>query len=75
MTNVGVRPTVDTSTSAVTAETFILDYDGNLYGKTVRIEFYKLLRPEMKFSGIDELKRQILSDAERTREYFKNLNM
>ena len=75
VTNVGVRPTVDTSTSAVTAETFILDYDGNLYGKTVRIEFYKLLRPEMKFSGIDELKRQILSDAERTREYFKNLNM
>ena len=39
VTNIGVRPTVDTSTAAVTAETFILDYQGNLYGQTVRIAF------------------------------------
>ena len=75
VTNVGVRPTVDTSTSDVTAETFILDFDGNLYGKVVRIEFYKLLRPEMKFSSIEELKNQILSDADRTREYFESIGL
>ena len=69
VTNVGVRPTVDTS-DLVTAETHILDYEGNLYGKRVRIRFYKFLRPEKKFGSVEELKAQIHSDAEATREYF-----
>ena len=70
VTNVGVRPTVDTSTSAVTAETFILDYEGNLYGQTVRIEFYRHLRDERKFDSEEELKAQIAKDAEAVRGYF-----
>ena len=71
VTNVGVRPTVDTSTDSVTAETFILDYRGNLYGQTVRLEFYAMLRPERKFSDVDALKAQIARDAESVRAYFK----
>ena len=72
VTNIGIRPTVSDSTF-VTAETHILDFQANLYNKTVRIEFYNLIRKEMKFSGIDELKTQIHRDCETTREYFRTL--
>ncbi len=71
VTNVGIRPTVN-HTERVTAETYILDYSGNLYGKMVRIEFYKRLRPEIKFGSVDELKAQIHKDAKSASDYFQN---
>ena len=71
VTNIGVRPTVDNSTpNQITAETHILNFRRNLYGSLVRIEFYKRLRPEIKFSDIDELKKQIQSDCKNTLSYF-----
>jgi riboflavin kinase/FMN adenylyltransferase len=71
VTNIGIRPTVDNSSiDHVTAETHILDYRGNLYGKQVRIEFYSRIRPEQKFSDINQLKQQIINDAGSAREYF-----
>lgn len=66
VTNVGVRPTVG-GTDKVTAESFILDFDGNLYGRKVRVEFVKMLRPEKKFQNTLELKKQIHRDAETVR--------
>jgi len=70
VTNIGVRPTVDNS-GQVTAETHILDFQGNLYGRQVRVEFYKRLRPEIRFSDIDELKAQIHQDCESALAYFR----
>ena len=70
VTNIGVRPTVDNGTGQITAETHILDYQGNLYGRQVRVEFYKRLRPEIQFISIEELKVQIHRDCDSTREYF-----
>jgi riboflavin kinase/FMN adenylyltransferase len=70
VTNIGVKPTIDNIDRLVTAETYILDFMGNLYGRSVRIEFYKHLRKEIKFNNIDELKAQILRDCETTLEYF-----
>ncbi len=72
VTNIGVRPTVN-HTDTVTAETFILDFSGNLYGKMVRLEFYKRLRPEICFGGVEELKAQILKDADDARGYFDSI--
>ena len=69
VTNIGVRPTVDDS-GQITAETHILDFQGNLYGHQVRIEFYTRLRPEIKFADIDELKARIRKDCDATRQYF-----
>ena len=69
VTNIGVRPTVDNG-GQVTAETHILDYQGNLYGRRVRIEFFTRLRPEIKFSDVEELKRQIHQDCASARDYF-----
>ncbi|MDR0445524.1 MAG: riboflavin biosynthesis protein RibF [Oscillospiraceae bacterium] len=70
VTNIGTRPTVSGGSAAVTAETHILDFRENLYGRTVRLEFFERIRPEMKFDGTDDLKRRIQLDCAAVREYF-----
>lgn len=68
-TNVGVRPTVDDDGS-VTVEGTLLDFSGSLYEKTVRMDFYKRLRPEQKFETLDALRTQVMCDIETVRNYF-----
>ncbi len=70
ITNFGVRPTV-TDSNEPFFETFILDYDGDLYDKDIRVDFHLMIRPEKKFSTYEELSRQIALDVEKTKEYFK----
>ena len=69
VTNVGVRPTVADNDGRVTVEGFILDFDGNLYGRQVRMEFHKRLRGERKFPSMEALAREIRRNAEQTREF------
>ncbi len=69
VTNVGVRPTVSDA-GAVSVESFILDFDGNLYDKQARVEFFSFLRDERKFDDISSLGEQIKRDAEEARAYF-----
>ena len=69
--NVGTRPTVDGI--GITVEPWILDFEGDLYGKKLCLEFYRFLRHEMKFADLDELKHQIQTDAAQTRRYFETL--
>ena len=71
VTNVGTRPTVEGS--YVTVEPWILDFEGDLYGKALTLEFYKFLRPERKFASVEELRLEILKNGEQTRKYFENL--
>lgn len=66
--NIGTRPTV--GGSGVTVEPWILDYDGDLYGKTLRLEFYEFLRPEQKFPSLNALREAILHNAGQTRAFF-----
>ena len=63
----GVRPTVHDSDGHVTVEGFILDFDGDLYGQSVRMEFYKFLRPEQKFPSLDALRAAVMENARQTR--------
>ncbi len=60
-TNVGMRPTVNGSN--VTVEAHLLDFDADIYGRTLRLEFIDRIRPEMKFAGLDALKNQIAADV------------
>lgn len=69
VTNVGVRPTVDDG-DQVNVEGFLLDFDGDLYGKTLRMEFYRHLRGERRFPSLDELRAEVMRNAEQTRAYF-----
>ena len=71
VTNVGVRPTVTDNDGRVTVEGFILDFDGDLYGREVRVEFHKRLRGERKFPTMEALAEEIRRNAEQTREFFK----
>ncbi len=68
VTNIGIRPTVEGH--GITVEPWILDFEGDLYGRELRLEFYRFIRPERKFSDLDSLRRAIQSDAEETRAYF-----
>jgi riboflavin kinase/FMN adenylyltransferase len=65
VTNIGVRPTF--AGTHVTVETYVLDFDRDLYGQTISVTFERRLRGEKKFSGLDELIAQIQADVARTR--------
>ena len=64
VTNIGSRPTV--GGHQVRAESWILDFEGDLYGREITLEFHKFLRPEQKFESLEDLKAQIESDAVQT---------
>jgi riboflavin kinase / FMN adenylyltransferase len=65
--NVGVRPTVGNALERV-LEVHIFDFSENCYGRDLEVKFERFLRPEKKFSSIEELRAQIARDAERARE-------
>ena len=68
--NVGSRPTVEGH--QIRTETWLLDFDGDLYGQTVTLEFLRFLRPEQRFESLEALKTAIARDAEITRNFFAN---
>jgi riboflavin kinase/FMN adenylyltransferase len=70
VTNIGLRPTFGDAAEP-SVETFVLNWDGDLYGDVVRVRFLYRLRDERRFSSVDELKRQISRDVERAESYFE----
>ena len=68
--NLGVRPTL-AGVPKLLLEVNLFDFDGDLYGKHVHVEFFQKIRDEMKFDGLDALKAQIAKDAQVAREFFK----
>ena len=71
ITNIGVRPTFE-SDSEPSIESYIFDFDGDLYGDVLRVRFLYRIRDERKFNGIAELKVQIEADTQRARNYFRH---
>jgi len=69
VTNIGLRPTV-TISHEVAAETHILDFSGDLYGKQLRLELLKSLRRETRFASLDDLRAQIERDLEETKAFW-----
>jgi riboflavin kinase/FMN adenylyltransferase len=65
--NIGVRPTFVTGRGEL-VEAYILDFDGDLYGKQMRLDFLSRLRGERRFQSAEELVEQMHRDVERTRE-------
>ena len=63
MGNIGLRPTL-TDDKKETLEINIFDFDKNIYGEHVKAEFYKFIRQEIKFSGVDKLIEQLRQDKE-----------
>jgi riboflavin kinase/FMN adenylyltransferase len=67
VTNVGVRPTIEDD-PAVSVESHLFDFEGDIYGRDARIDFVRFLRGERKFDGLDALKEQIARDCDDARE-------
>jgi len=70
-TNVGVAPTFQRAESRV--EAYLLDFEGDLYGRVVDVSFARRIREERRFSGIDELTEQIRRDVEEARLFTEGL--
>ena len=64
--SVGTKPTFHDAGPRV-VEAFVLDFDDNLYGKDVRIEFVRFIRPQERFASAVELAAQIALDVEATK--------
>ena len=69
VTNVGVNPTF--GDTGLTVETHVLDYSGDLLGKTIKVHFIKRLRDEKAFKSLEELSDQIAQDIAQAREVFR----
>jgi riboflavin kinase/FMN adenylyltransferase len=65
--SIGVRPTFDTGRVEL-IEAYVLDFDGDLYGKNLTLEFLERLRGERRFDSVEALVDQMRLDVERTRE-------
>ena len=72
VTNVGTRPTV--AGVGVTIETWILGYEGDLYDREITLEFFKFLRPEIRFPSLTDLQEAVRSDAEKTKEILSSFS-
>lgn len=73
VTNVGVKPTIGTYNKNV--ETHIFNFDKELYGKDIKVEFIKKTRPEMKFGSVEELSNQIKNDCIAAKAYHREKGM
>jgi riboflavin kinase/FMN adenylyltransferase len=72
VTNVGMRPTF--SGKALSVESFLFDFDQEITSGPLEVRFFSRLRDEMKFSGAEALRAQILLDAARGRRFFRLLD-
>ena len=67
ITNVGIKPTIGDNKRVI--ETHIFDFNNDIYGREIKVEFIKKLRDEMKFPSVDALAEQIQNDCKAAREY------
>jgi riboflavin kinase/FMN adenylyltransferase len=70
--NVGTRPTVDGTRSLL--EVHLFDFNGDIYGHYVHVDFLHKIREERRFESFDALKDQIVLDSEQAREFFRQRN-
>ena len=67
VTNVGVKPTIGSFKKNM--ETHIFNFDRELYGKMIKVEFLKMTRDEVKFDSVEELSQQIVKDCQMAKAY------
>lgn len=72
VTNIGCKPTVSDE-NIIGVETYIDDFNQDVYGEKIVVSFIQFIRPEQKFDSIEELKSQMKSDIEVSRKYYKNI--
>jgi riboflavin kinase/FMN adenylyltransferase len=74
MLNIGFRPTVEKLALYKTIEVHLIDFEGDLYGKKITLNFVKRLRDEMKFNNLEELINQLNKDKKESLKILKEIN-
>jgi riboflavin kinase/FMN adenylyltransferase len=69
--NIGIRPTIEKEGGERILELHLFDFDEEIYGRDIEVAFLDYLRPEQKFSGIEELQSQIQRDAAKARQIYE----
>lgn len=72
VTNVGCKPTVSDE-RVIGVETYIDNFEKDVYGEKIVVSFLEFIRPEMKFASVDELKHQMNADIQTARKYYRNI--
>lgn len=67
ITNYGARPTFDNE--KIVTETHLLGFDGNLYGRTLQVEFIRFLRENQRFESVEKLQAQLEKDSRQVRDH------
>lgn len=70
MCNIGHNPTFNFN-HQICIETYILDFDADIYGESLILDFYAYLREEQRFSSIEQLMEQLDTDRQSVQRYFK----
>ncbi|MBQ9375560.1 MAG: bifunctional riboflavin kinase/FAD synthetase [Ruminococcus sp.] len=73
VTNIGIKPTVKVEIAPL-AETYIIDFNGDLYGKAIEIELCEFVRPEKSFDTFSQLREEIARNIEFAKDYFDRVN-
>jgi len=68
--NLGVRPTIS-GVPKMSLEVHVIDFNADLYGRHVHVEFFHKIRDEHKFENLEALKVQIEKDVQAAKDYFK----
>ena len=68
--SIGTNPTFEDINRRV--EVNIFDFNQNIYGKIIRVDFWKMLRREIKFTSVDALLSQMKKDVQQAKDYFVN---
>lgn len=74
ISNVGCKPTV-TDDGGVGVETYLYDFEGNLYGKDIVVQLLAFHRPEQRFESVSALKRQLRADREAGLDYWDKIDL
>ena len=72
VTNVGKKPTIS-DYNPIGIETYLIDFEEDVYGKSAKVEFMDFLRAEQRFDSVPDLQEQMKKDIEKTREYYRNV--
>jgi len=75
VTNIGVRPTFEATPVPPRVEAHLLDFEGDIYGESIQLEFISRLRGEQRFDSVDELIHQIQTDIKAARKIFATLKI
>jgi riboflavin kinase/FMN adenylyltransferase len=74
ISNFGIKPTINNNNQQELLEVHIFDFNQDIYGEELTVEFLSMLRKEKKFNSLKDLKIQIEKDTQIAKNYFKKNN-